>query len=95
MTSLQSQFAIDLFPLTIYWWEVPTVNKPRRACLYFNSLWRDKIFSAPFYHANGNQLGDECKELRSERIRNRPSSGLDFNIYTTWKIQLAQCIYCT
>jgi hypothetical protein len=38
MTSLQSQFAIDLFPLTIYWWEVPTVNKPRRACLYFNSL---------------------------------------------------------
>jgi hypothetical protein len=67
MTSLQSQFAIDLFPLTIYWWEVPTVNKPRRACLYFNSHQRDKIcFSAPFYHANGNQLGDECKELRSK-----------------------------
>ena len=67
MTSLQSQFAIDLFPLTIYWWEVPTVNKPRRACLYFNSHSRDKIFfSAPFFHANGNQLGDECKELRPD-----------------------------
>ena len=60
MTSLQSQFAIDLFRFPETQVEVPTVNKPRRACLYFNSLLREKIkFSAPFSHANGNQLGDE------------------------------------
>jgi hypothetical protein len=41
--------------------EVPMVNKPRRACLYFHSHMREKKlnFSAPFSHANGNQLGDE------------------------------------
>jgi len=39
MTSLQSQFAIDLFRFSrIVGMEVPIVNKPRRACLYFNSL---------------------------------------------------------
>lgn len=61
MTSLQSQFAIDLFlELQLLLLEVPIVNKPRRACLYLNSLLREKInFSAPFSHANGNQLGDE------------------------------------
>jgi hypothetical protein len=61
MTSLQSQFAIDLFRFSrIARMEVPIVNKPRRACLYFNSLLREKInFSAPLFHANGNQLGDE------------------------------------
>jgi len=43
--------------------EVPTVNKPRRACLYFHSPKGEKIvFSAPFSHANGNQLGDEMKK---------------------------------
>jgi hypothetical protein len=61
MTSLQSQFAIDLFRFSrIVGMEVPIVNKPRRACLYLNSLLREKIkFSAPLSHANGNQLGDE------------------------------------
>jgi hypothetical protein len=61
MTSLQSQFANDLFlELQLLLLEVPMVNKPRRACLYFSSHMREKIkFSAPFYHANDNQLGDE------------------------------------
>jgi hypothetical protein len=55
--SLLSTFS--LFP-EISGTEVPAVNKPRRACSYFNSHVREKInFSAPFYHATGNQLGDE------------------------------------
>jgi len=47
MTSLQSQFASDLF-LMVHDVEpeVPMVNKPRRACSYFNSTREIKIFSA-------------------------------------------------
>ncbi len=61
MTSLQSQFANDLFrELQLLLLEVPMVNKPRGACLYLSSQMREKIkFSAPFSHANDNQLGDE------------------------------------
>ena len=74
--------------------EVPIVNKPRRACLYFHSPKGEKIsFSAPFSHANGNQLGDEMKKncCFQEETRSKPS-GFDFNIYATGKVKLAQRI---
>ena len=34
------------------------------------------------------------KELRCRFEEHLTSSGLDFNINTTWKIELTQCIYC-
>ena len=35
------------------------------------------------------------KELRCRFKEHLASSGLDFYIYTTWEIELAQCIHCT
>lgn len=98
MTSLQSQFAVDLFLcFRLLESEVPTVNKPRGACLYFNSHQREKIvFSAPFSHANGNQLGDEMKKNMVSCTQDTGDpSGLDLYIDTAWKVELAQRVHRT
>ncbi len=65
MTSLQSQFAIDLFPFYHLLVGSTDSKQTSKGLFIFQlSFERKNFFSAPFYHANGNQLGDEYKELR-------------------------------
>lgn len=63
MTPLQSQFAIDLFPFYHLLVGSTDSKQTSKGLFIFQlSFERKNFFSAPFYHANGNQLGDEMKK---------------------------------
>ena len=66
MTSLQSQFANDLFLFLqpVLQSEVPLVNKPRRARLYLSSQMREKInFQRSYFSCQRQSIRRWSKDL--------------------------------